>query len=149
MILCLLDSTPIFLSSEQPGKPWKSLSCVQLFVTPWTVAHQASLYMGFPRQEYWSGLPVPSPGELPNQGIEPRSPALQDHSSNQMSYFVSSVLGFFFSHFCNFVIWLVNLFSDQRVPEAIFVEWVSTVWQKMLETIVEHHQCSWMHGEQY
>ena len=55
----------------------KSLSCVQLFVTPWTVANQASLSMGFSRQEYWSGLPFPSPGDLPNPGIKPRSPALQ------------------------------------------------------------------------
>ena len=55
----------------------KSLSRVQLFVTAWTVAHQAPLSMGFSRQEYWSGLPFPSPGDLPNPGIEPRSPALQ------------------------------------------------------------------------
>ena len=47
------------------------------FVTPWTVAHQASLSMGFSRQEYWGGLPFPSPGEFPDPGIEPRSPALQ------------------------------------------------------------------------
>ena len=46
-------------------------------MTPWTVAHQAPLFMGFPRQEYWNGLPFPSPGDLPNSGIEPRSPALQ------------------------------------------------------------------------
>ena len=54
----------------------KSLSCVQLFGTPWTVAYQVLLSMGFSRQEYWSGLPFPSPGDLPNPGIEPRSPAL-------------------------------------------------------------------------
>ena len=46
------------------------------FVTPWTVACQAPLSMGFPRQEYWSGLPFPSPGDLPNPGTEPVSPAL-------------------------------------------------------------------------
>ena len=46
------------------------LSCVRLFVTPWTVAHQASLSMRFSRQEYWSGLPFPSPGDLPAPGIE-------------------------------------------------------------------------------
>ena len=55
----------------------KSLSSVQLFVIPWTVVYQASLSMGFSRQEYWSGLPFPSPGDLPDPGIEPRSPALQ------------------------------------------------------------------------
>ena len=51
-----------------------SLSHVQLFVAPWTIAHKAPLSMGFPRQEYWSGLPVPPPGDLPNLGIEPASP---------------------------------------------------------------------------
>ena len=52
---------------------FKSLRCVQLFAT---VARQASLSMGFPRQEYWSGLPLPSPGGLPDPGIKPASPAL-------------------------------------------------------------------------
>ena len=52
-------------------------SRVQLFVTPWTVAHQAPLSMGFSRQEYWSGVPFPSPGDLPDPGIEPVSLALQ------------------------------------------------------------------------
>ena len=46
------------------------------FVTPWTVACQVPLSVGFPRQEYWSELPFPSPGDLPNPGIEPVSPAL-------------------------------------------------------------------------
>ena len=55
----------------------ESLSHVRLFVTLWTVAHQAPLSMGFSRQEYWSGLPFPSPGDLPNPGIKPRFPALQ------------------------------------------------------------------------
>ena len=55
----------------------KSLSRVQLFVTPWTVAYQAPQSMEFSQQEYWNGLPFPSPGDLPNPGIEPRSPALQ------------------------------------------------------------------------
>ena len=67
------------LTSEPPGKQRKErkpLSRVQLFATPWAVAHQASPSMGFSRQEYWSGLPLPSPGDLPNPGIEPRSPPL-------------------------------------------------------------------------
>ena len=55
----------------------KSLSHVRLFATPWTVAHQAPPSMGFSRQEYWSGLPFPSPGDLPNPGIEPGSSALE------------------------------------------------------------------------
>ena len=52
-------------------------SRVRLFVTLWTVAHQARQSMGFSRQEYWSGLPFPSPGDLPDPWIEPRSPTLQ------------------------------------------------------------------------
>ena len=55
----------------------KSLSRVRLFATPWTVAYQAPPSLGFSRQEYWSGLPFPSPGDLPNPGIEPGSPVLQ------------------------------------------------------------------------
>ena len=55
----------------------KSLSRVRLFATPWTVAYHAPPSMGFSRQEYWSGLPFPSPGDLPNSGFEPGSPAFQ------------------------------------------------------------------------
>ena len=55
----------------------KSLSRVQLFATPWTVAYQASPSMGFSRQGYWSGLLFPSPGDLPDPGIEPGFPALR------------------------------------------------------------------------
>ena len=53
------------------------LSPVRFFATLWTVAHQAPPSMGFSRQEYWSGLPFPSPGDLPNPGIEPKSIILQ------------------------------------------------------------------------
>ena len=75
-----VDSLP----AELPGKPencierkkMKSLSRVQLFATPWTVAYHTPLSMGFSKQEYWSGLPFPSPGNLPDPGMEPRSPAL-------------------------------------------------------------------------
>ena len=59
------------------NKEVKSLSRVRLFATLWTVAHQAPLSIGFSRQECWSGLPFPSPGDLPDAGIEPRSPSLQ------------------------------------------------------------------------
>ena len=58
----------------------KSLSHVQLSTTPWTIAHQAPLSMEFSRQEYWSGLPFHSPGDLPDLGIEPGSPTLQADS---------------------------------------------------------------------
>ena len=54
----------------------KSLSCVRLFATPWTAAYQAPPSMAFSKQEYWSGLPFPSPGDLPNPGMESGSPEL-------------------------------------------------------------------------
>ena len=56
------------------------LSCFRLFANTWTIAHQTPLSMGFPRQEYWTGLPFTSPGDLPDSGIEPSSPALQADS---------------------------------------------------------------------
>ena len=71
------------LPSEPPGKMFSSvqaLSHVQLFVTLWNEALQAPLSMGCFRQEYWSGLPLPSPGDLPNPGIKLGSPALQADS---------------------------------------------------------------------
>ena len=60
--------------NERKKVKMKSLSRVQLFATLWTLAHAAPPSMGFSRQEYWSGLPFPSPGDLPNPGIKPRSP---------------------------------------------------------------------------
>ena len=54
------------------------LNHVQLFATPWTVAHQAPLSMGFSRQEHWSGLPCPPPGDLPHPRFEPTSLTLAD-----------------------------------------------------------------------
>ena len=54
-------------------------SCLTL-ATPWTIAHQALLFMGFSKQEYWSGLPFPPPGDLPDPGIKHASPALQADS---------------------------------------------------------------------
>ena len=84
---CIADR---FFSAEPLGKPTQqgaataaavqSLSCVQLFMTPWTAARQASLSMGLPRQEYWSELPFHSPGDLPYPGTEPMSPAWQADS---------------------------------------------------------------------
>ena len=65
-------------SERKKEKEVKSLSRVWLFATPWTVAYQASPSMGFSRQEYWSGLPFPSPGDLPDPGIEPGSLALEE-----------------------------------------------------------------------
>ena len=82
-LFCLLLHHKFLKYSKMKVKV-KSLSCVQLFMTPWTVAYQAPQSMEFSRQEYWSGLPFPSPGDLPSPGIEPGSPALQaDTSSSQ------------------------------------------------------------------
>ena len=60
-------------------------------VTPWTVAYQAPQSIEFSRQEYWSGLPFPSPGDLPNPETEPRSPALQAKSSVGISNFLEEI----------------------------------------------------------
>ena len=56
---------------------YKESEVKSIFATPWTVAHQAPPSMGFSRQEYWSRLPFPTPGDLPNPGMESRSPAVQ------------------------------------------------------------------------
>ena len=64
------------LAAIKRKKKRKSFSCVRLFVTPWTVVHQAPLSMEFSKQEYWSGFPCPSPGDLPDPGMKPGSPEL-------------------------------------------------------------------------
>ena len=69
-----------FLEPDSMRNKVKSLSHVQLFATPGTVASQTLPSMGFSRQEYWSGLPFPSPGDIPDPGIEPRFPTLQADS---------------------------------------------------------------------
>ena len=97
------DSTGLYISScslwkcTENGEPEEILgygwlcACilgrVWLFLTPWTVAHQAPLSMEFSRQEYWSGLPFPSPGELPDPGSEPWSPILQEVSCTAGRFF--------------------------------------------------------------
>ena len=91
LVFCSSCMASSFFTTEPPGKPIISYmvvvvggnlvakSCLTL-VTPWTVACQDPLSMGFSRQEYWSGFPLPSPGNLPEPKIEPRSPALQADS---------------------------------------------------------------------
>ena len=64
----------------------KSLSRVRLFATPWTAAYHTSLSMGFSRQDYWNGLPFPSPEDLPDPGIEPGFPALQADALYRLSH---------------------------------------------------------------
>ena len=70
------QTNQVQLSSKVVEVIVQSLNRVGLFETPWTVAHQAPLSVGFPRQEYWSGLSFPSAGNIPDPGIEPGSPAL-------------------------------------------------------------------------
>jgi len=76
-VLCYLMLSPNFPDPKIKKVKVKLLSRVQLFATPWTIAYQASPSLGFSRQEYWSGLPFPSPGDLPNSGIKPGSPTLE------------------------------------------------------------------------
>ena len=95
---------------------WKSFSHVQLFATPWTVACQTSLSMEFSRQEYWSRLPFPSPGDLPDPKIEPGSPALQADS------LPSELLGFMSYYvYKHNTLWIPPYFSKLRLKVYIFV----------------------------
>ena len=87
----------------------KSLSRVRLFVIPWTIAHQAPPSMGFSRQEYWSGLPLPSPGDLPDPGIKPRSPALQADALTSEPKLVTTFLP---ESKCLNSMAVVNIYSD-------------------------------------
>ena len=80
----LFKFCPLELHGKRASSCWvlvivivQLLSRILLFLTPWTVARQAPLSMGFPWQEYWRGLPFPSPGDLPHPRIKPESPALQ------------------------------------------------------------------------
>ena len=74
-----LDWIPVSVGRAGAGDSGTAFR--QLSATPWTVAHRAPLSMGFSRQEYWRGLPFPPPGDLPDPGIKPVSPALQANSS--------------------------------------------------------------------
>ena len=81
---CVLTVPPFQLPSlgcsEKKVKVFVAEACVRLFATPWSVTRQAPLFMRFSRPEYWSGLPFPSPGDLPDLMIKPRSPALEADS---------------------------------------------------------------------
>ena len=98
----------------------KSLICVRLFATPWTVAYQAPS-MGFSRQEYWSGLPLPSPEDPLDPGIEPGSPALQADA------LYGFLLDWSLDHYvvcflisCNILYFKVFFFSDMRIATPAF-----------------------------
>ena len=76
MCLGLTHGPDLFVKTLVMTVVVQLLNLVHLFVTPWTIALQAPLSIGFSRQEYWSGLPFPPPGDLPNPGMKPKSPAL-------------------------------------------------------------------------
>ena len=78
MYICY--NSVIVLKKGKEGREGEVTQLCPTLATPWTVAHQASPSMGFSRQEYWSGLPFPSPGDLPDPGIEPKSPTLEADS---------------------------------------------------------------------
>ena len=92
---------------------------------PWTVAHQALLSMGFSRQKYWSELPFPSPGDLPNPGIEPRSPALEadtltSEPPGNMQQWISTEISFqFFLHHLQARWWLFTKVLSEILPLVI------------------------------
>ena len=69
------------------GRSQHNIAKLPFFATLWTVAHLAPLFMGFSRKEYWSGLPFPSPEDLPDPGIKPGSPALQAHSLKRQTLY--------------------------------------------------------------
>ena len=94
-----------------------ALSHVQHFATPWTVAHQAPLSTGFSRQEYWSRLPFSSPGDLPDPGIEPRSPtsradALTSEPPGKLCFMLCSPVCCLYLPFTVFVLSTDNWFID-------------------------------------
>ena len=110
----------------------ESLCRVWLFATPWSLAQQAPLSLNFSRQECWSGLPFPSPGDLPNPGLEPRSPALQADSllsEPQGSPWVSKELCFSencswcFAFDCSLTPQNINLRID-RNGTSLAVQWL-------------------------
>ena len=99
--------------------------------TPWTVAHQALLSVGFSRQEYWSGLPFPSPGVLPDPGMEPGSPALQTYSLLP-SHWGSLHLGYWFKevYFCflaSLEDWALSQAPWASVPVTGLLTWPLTL----------------------
>ena len=107
----------------------KSLTWVQLFATPWTVAHQAPPSMEFHRQEYWSGLPFPSSGDLPNPRIKPKSRTLQtDASPSELSGKPPLSYEHTSNQICMFTTVLKLYFSELQMVTSILPNLVVDVW---------------------
>ena len=104
---------------------------------PWTVAHQAPLSMGFSRQEYWSGLPVPSPGDLPDPGTEPRSPALQ--ADSLLTELQRNLLYHLFFCFTK-IFFITNIFLIYSLPQHISIHWASTLSRYNEKHIMENKE---------
>ena len=98
----------------------KSLSRVRLFATPWTVAYQAPLSMGFSRQECWSGLPFPSPGDLPDPRMKPGSPALRADALPRDQTRVSRIVGR--SHCFPDEISVFSFSDDTAISPTVYLE---------------------------
>ena len=127
---------------EKEKKKVKLLSRVQLFETPWTVAHQAPPSMGFSRQEYWSGLPFPSPGDLPDPGFELVSSMLQveDLPSEPPGMFshtiknscltnVFRICGQNFNSSCNGIIFIFLIYIYIYIQHStLYTFWGSAKW---------------------
>ena len=116
------------MSSQEERKKVKSLSHIWLFATPWTVARQAPLSRGFSKQEYWSGLPFPSPGDLPNPAIEPRSPALQ-----------TLIVETFISSWGDFTVLIDVLCCERRMPESPLFQAMSSTRNMVVYQVHETH----------
>ena len=101
----------------------KLLSHVWLFAIPWTIACQALLSMKFPRQEYWSGLLFPLPGDLPNPGSKPRSPALQADSFPAEPQGKPRILEWVAYHFCRGSSWARNQTGVSYIADGFFTSW--------------------------
>ena len=109
--------SPCYGLCDRGNKKKAVLNYVRLFAAPWTVAHQAPVSMGFPRQEDWSGLPFPSPGDLPNPGIKPTSPVLAGE------FFTTESAG---KPCC--------YYPTQKYPCAL-LEWFHFIWFYVLKSV--------------
>ena len=113
------------------SKKVKSLTCVRVFVTPWTVTYQAPRSMGFSRHRYWSGLPFPSPRDFPNPGIEPRSSALQAGTllSEPLEKTIMSVVGSSSMAFIVLVYVSFSVVSDSLRPHGLWPARLLCLWE--------------------
>ena len=119
-----------------------------LTVTPWTAAHQAPLSLRFSRQGYWSGLPFPSPGDLPNPGIEPGSPALQANSlptelQGKLDMYILNCLKF--QEAINACI--CKFWTDVEKLGKNYLSTKKTFYSKMIAW--EKHFCKWKNRRSY